>query len=811
MMPVENGLEDHGAFRLARHGEGHETSMALYLDDWDGEIKVAEAPAADVEAWRLTSWVRSVPARALLDCETAAEDLGGGCFRITHTLRAKRALRLFRYAVSFRVLGGVKEDGFRFVPHLHPRPGMVAPDQIFRSPCVILEGEAATLALAPDLDALSALNAEGLRTAMTLEGDTFTYGIMDHRVKGHVYFTARSFPGFALARGRGVRLAYYLFASTGGGAALHRRVNSFLWENFGRPRHLEPGPQSHPLAVLTGRAGEWAFLNDENWVELEVGGRRCGGAYAFNANSRRPPLRRDRITNTAFILLPGLYAGILRFGAAHVTNRPPLFRLLRKAMGSNPGASPSVIEFQGWFCNLRSAYGAARLARERGDGETARRAALVRELALASPRPHGLFPAVLYLVGERLVWREGTRGFTVFGRYHLADSCTTAFHLLEWLRDLEGEGGGADAAAGRPVRIDQGSEALKACREQARAVMALQFPNGAFPAWVAYKRGRPLIDPRLAESAESAPAVMFLALLASLTGDEECLASARRGGDFLIREVVDPNTWYDYETFFSCSPKPVGWMDPRSGCRPENTMCMYWTAAALLHLHRACGEEGYLEAGRRALDRLLAYHQVWSPLFLSIDAFGGFSSQNTDAEWNDARQGLVAPLLVDYYHATGERELFERGIATLRACFTTMYLGKEPYLPLRPSVLGAIEENYAHFGYDAPTPGYLEIDWGAGSSLYAAARILPEHGDIYVDVPARHAFGIDGFAVREFALDGDVVRLEIADLLSSPRHARFRFKLESDRPLGLAVNGKELRKYAADELARGVRVTWSGL
>ncbi|NPV58655.1 MAG: hypothetical protein HPY75_03190 [Actinobacteria bacterium] len=801
---MKNSLEDYGMFRLARHGEGHETSMALYLEDWDGEIKVAEAPAATVEAWSLTSYMKGVSAQALIDCETTTEDLGGGCFRIQHTLRAKRGLRLSRYAVSFHVAGGAEEGRFRFVPHLHPKPGMVAPDQVFRSPCIILEGEAATLALVPDLESLAALNKAGLRTAMALEGETFSYGIMGHRVKGHVYFNTRSLPGFALERGREIVFAYYLFASTGGGAALHRRVNSFLWDRFGRPRSQEPGPQTLPLAELTDLAGTWAFHNEENWVEMEVGGRRCGGGYAYNMNSKHPPLRKDRLTNTAFIRLPGLYAWILRFGAAHVTNRPLLYRLLRKTLGSNPGASPSAIEFQGWFCNLRSAYGAAWLARERGDDELARRAALVRDLALASPRLHGLFPAVLYLVGDQLVWREGTRGFTVFDRYHLADSCTTGFHLLEWLRDLEGGTTNEDMS-------EEGSEALEACRAQARAVISLQRPSGAFPAWVAYRRGGPVIDPCLAESAESAPAVMFLSLLASLTGDEECLASARDGGDFLIREVVDSNTWYDYEAFFSCSPKPVGWVDPRSGCRPENTMCMYWTAAALLHLYRACGEDCYLEAGRKALDRLLAYHQVWSPPFLSIDAFGGFASQNTDAEWNDARQGLVAPLLVDYYHATGERELFERGVAALRACFTTMYLGKEPYVPLRPSVRGAIEENYAHFGYDVPTPGYLMLDWGAGSSLYAAARILPAHGDIYVDIPARHAFGIDGFAVREFKLDDDGMRLEVADLLPSPRDALLRFKLENDRPLGLVINGKEIRKYAADELSRGIRITKSDL
>ncbi len=800
-------MDDKGVFRITcKHGS-HGAAVSLYLEDWGGDIKVAEAQAPSIAAWSAAAFPGRAPAAALLEYETTAEDLGQGCFLVEHLLRAKRSLRLCSCMFCYRLAGGSKKGGFRFLPHLHPRPGMVAADQVFRSPCAIMEGEAAALALVPDLDALAALNAAGLRAAMTMDGDTLSYGITDHRVKGHVYFVARPFPGFAMRKGQVIRLAYRLFASAGSGADLHRRVNSFLWERHGRPRSLKAGPQVLPLRELASRAGEWAFLDEENWVEMEIDGRRCGGAYAYNMNSKYPPLRKDRVTNTAFIRLPDLYARILRFGAAHVTSHPPLYRLLRRSLGSNPGASPSVIEFQSWFCNLRSAYGAAWLARERGDEEMGRRAALVRDLALASPRPHGLFQAVLYLVGERMVWRAGTRGFTVFDRYHLADSCTTAYHLLEWMRDIEGGGEEKASSGGGDAQVSGYPESMAVCRDHARALMGLQLPSGAFPAWVAFRKGRAVIDPCLAESAESAPAVMFLALLASLTGKEEYLASARAGGDFLAREVVAPNIWYDYEAFFSCSPKAVGCTDPRSGCRPENTMCMYWTAAALLRLYLACGEEEYLEAGRRALDRLLAYHQVWSPPFLSIDAFGGFASQNTDAEWNDARQGLVAPLLIDYYHATGERELFERGAATLRACFTTMYLGKEPYVPLRPSVRGAIEENYAHFGYDVPTPGYLMLDWGAGSSLYAAARILPSHGDVYVDVPAGYAFGIDGCAVRAFKRDGDGLDLDVVDLLASPREILIRFKLEDDRPLSLAVNGKELRKYAADELSRGVRVT----
>jgi len=780
-------MEGDNEFALALEGTRGIPILSITSRHAGEESAIATgSPLLDVTTWSPYPPFRVSDPTGHFDIESSLRRIDDGVFQIQHLLRARRYTFLGRCTASLRLAGPLPEGGYRFIPHLHPEENMIAPDQVFRSPCVILEGDEATVALVPDLTALDALNRNGMRTALTLDGSTISYGIIRHRVKGHVYFTARTFPGFALEKGREAVLSYYIFITGGSGVELHRRVNSFLWESSGRARMSEPGPQQLPLDEHARLAGNWAFLNEENWADLEVEGVKCGGAYSYNMNSILPPLRRDKITNTAFILLPRLYAFILRFGAAHVTNRPALYRLLRKSLGSNPGASPSVIELQSWFNNVRSAYGAAWLARENGDEELGRRAALVREFALASPRPHGLFPAVLYLVGERMVWRKGTRGFTITNDYHLADSCTTGYHLLEWYRDLGGE-----------------PAVLEACRRQADAVMDIQLPSGAFPAWFRFKRGKAVADPCLAESAESAAAVMFLALLYNITGEERYLLSARSGGEFLITGVVDPNIWYDYETFFSCSPKPVGWTDPRSGCHPENAMCMYWTAAAFLQLYLACSEERYLEAGRRALDRLLAYHQVWDPPFLSINVFGGFASQNTDAEWNDARQGLIAPLLVDYYHATGEGELFERGIATLRACFTTMYLGREPYVPLRPSVLGGIEENYAHFGYDVPTPGYIMLDWGAGSSLYAAARILARHGHVYVDLPAGKAFGIDGCSVSSYEQEGDTLQLSIASQLRGPRELRIVCKT-GGAPLRLVVNGRDLGTMDSIEMRKGI-------
>ncbi len=745
---------------------------SLVVSVWDKEGR----PRPLLEGFPLLTVRTKGGGEGPLEIETECRRTAYRCFRLEHRLRAAGPLLLSSCKVGLRLLhsrGGSGDRSYRFVPHLHPLPGMVAADHCFRSPCIILEGGGFSVALLPDLGNLEELQRRGLRAAMALDGETMTYGIIAYEVRGHVFFRETEATGFPMREGDELILAWNLFVNSRPGPELHRAVNSFLWESEGRRRLLAGEPQRLPLLDAAALAARWAFLDGGNWVDLRMGGRACGGCLSWDMNSQRRPLRGDALTGAAFYLLPRLYAGVLGLGAARVTPHPPLFRALTRLLRTAPVPLPPVIQFQSWFNDLRSAYGAARLSGDLEEPLLAERARLVRELVLASPAPQGLFPAVLYLIGGRQLWKEGTRAFVHLRSYHLPDSCTTAYHLLEWHRDIE-----------------ESEECLDACRRTAEELRRLQLAGGSFPAWVSYRRGVPRIDARLAESAESAAAVRFLALLGRLTGEERWLESAAAGGRFLRSSVVEREEWYDFEAFYSCSPKRPGWSDPRSGCLPQCTMSMYWTADALLQLYLADGDGAWLEAGRRALDRLLGYQQVWDPPALSINAFGGFSSQNTDAEWDDARQGIIAPLLADWFEASGEWELLERSAAALRASFTAMHLGEEPFPCLRPQVRGAISENYAHFGYDAPLPGYLETDWGAGSALYAAARILPRFGQAFVDLESGKGLGLDGCRVDGVEREGDELRLEITPFLC--RDDGLRLMVRGARgPLEFTVNGKK--------------------
>ena len=122
---------------------------------------------------------------------------------------------------------------------------------------------------------------------------------------------------------------------------------------------------------------------------------------------------------------------------------------------------------------------------------------------------------------------------------------------------------------------------------------------------------------------------------------------------------------------------------------PANNLALTHTVEAYLLAYRITGEARYLAVGEALLDYLLLYQQCWTHpglqnLTSSAMLLGGFTTQNSDAEWSDARLSQCGNILLDYYRTTGKTEYLERGVAALRAQF-----------PVSPS------ENWAHSGYAA--------------------------------------------------------------------------------------------------------------
>jgi hypothetical protein len=203
------------------------------------------------------------------------------------------------------------------------------------------------------------------------------------------------------------------------------------------------------------------------------------------------------------------------------------------------------------------------------------------------------------------------------------------------------------------------------------------------------------------------------------------VAAVERSAEFLESEVMREQRYQDFETFYSCSAKPLDFRDHRTGILPQNSYGLYWTAEAMLGAHKLTGDAHYLELACEATDLLSLYQQIWSPPFLSLEAFGGFGVMNTDAEWSDARQSLFAPFYFEMHDQTGVAEYLERGRAALQASFVLACVPEHERLNPKGFNLhppGIMPENYGHGGQDLPS-GRSDTCWGECGALSSAALI----------------------------------------------------------------------------------------
>jgi len=215
---------------------------------------------------------------------------------------------------------------------------------------------------------------------------------------------------------------------------------------------------------------------------------------------------------------------------------------------------------------------------------------------------------------------------------------------------------------------------------------------------------------------------------------------------------------------------------------------------AYLLAYRTTREALFLTRGEALLDYLLLYQQVWTnPVLENLSTpnmlLGGFTTQNSDAEWSDARGSLAGEVLLDYYRETGRSEYLERGVEALRSQF-----------PVSPS------ENWAHEGYGQKA-GVSSFHWGTGSGLAGIEMEEDYLRDAVVDVAEGRAIGVNGLNVKACDVSGGHIVLEI----ESPFHwnrepvVTFHHIVPAQR-YDLKVNGTELGSFTPATLEGGVPV-----
>jgi hypothetical protein len=440
------------------------------------------------------------------------------------------------------------------------------------------------------------------------------------------------------------------------------------------------------------------------------------------------------------------------------------------------GPGPSVY-LSAWFNTLRTSFGMALYARRAGRVDLLKRAGQTVELALGAPGRDGAFKCIAVPAGggDKVLWAAGDgNGDGTEEGYLGYDMSWTAYWLLRW----------------REAGLPDNGAILPRCRALARFFCERQAEDGMLPTRFA-QDGSVLWDTSRTVKAETGPVALFLLELYGQDPDARWLAAGRRGLAFLERQVIPERQWYDFETFWSCSPRTPS-LDRRSRQWPANDLALGQSVAAFLCAYRATNDRAYLDKGERLLDYLLLYQQCWTnPLISNVGGpatlLGGFTTQNSDAEWSDARQSQCGNVLMDYYRATGKAEYLERGIAALRAQF-----------PVSPC------ENFAHSGYASKT-GISSFHWGTGSGMAGIEMEDAYLRDAAVDVAAGRATGVNGLNVTGCSVEGRTLRLEFSSPFTWNRPPVFVF--HGCAPTGsyrIIANGADMGSFRIEDLERGI-------
>jgi hypothetical protein len=751
---------------------------------WDDAILTADGSSIEAQIRRDNFDIRTTV--------TAAPDAQGFDIETVLTARSELSVISLWHRFSFPP-GADHEPGrpldFAWIPNLCSRRDDIAGEHTFRSPCLIARQGHMQVALVPHLR--HSLFAGPLRHALSFrlegkEGPTLGFGRLDHVPHGHVYYrpTGRA---AVLLPGEELRLAFTLLADAAADEHGYQKVVRFIWKRWAEPTFTGGFlPQVLPFDEYA-REGFTSTLERYGlWREFTIDGRKAGGTCI---RSVRPGLEvgsAPRPRDTAAKVITHYL----------LTSTLSLRERARMLASGVKGIHPHIW-YSVFFNGLRTAFGMEWYARRWNDEGLAGKARMMRELALAAPAPQGIPASVFTADPQRPRWVRGMR----LAWYYLSDYCTpnaawTGCWMLHHLRHLETDN----------LFLDR-------CRALGDFLVRAQLPSGAIPTWVRVGRDgsiRPV--PPLVESATSAAAGMFLAMLHEFSRDPRHLEAAKRIADFLIDRVFPANAWQDPELFFSCSEKKVGWCDAWTGIPPQSTFSYAWTAELMRLLYLATRDDRYRDHGRAVIDLLLLYQQVWNAPFIGFDTRGGFGVMNTDAEWSDARQAQFGTLLMDWYDVTGEPELFHRGVAALRSSFTLMYLEEHRTLapkntrPMGPNDRGAMPENYGHAGFDAKIQGEVMPDWGVGTAASSAALAQARWGDLYLDVHRGAAFGIDGCRVTRASVGADRADLDIETLPRGPRRMPLTMKASGIAAprYSLRVNGRDLGTHDRADLERGM-------
>ena len=599
------------------------------------------------------------------------------------------------------------EQEFTWACHLSPTDKHIIADHVWRSPALIWTSRDKELVLIPDLKTRTG-DENRWYMDMDVPNKTMTIGVSDYIVKEHVLFHKKESTHFK----KGIsKLAFYLIVNEGGNRLKNpfKTAHDFLWDNYGEESYALNIKDKTDLDVYSKYTYDWAFKNWKRvYQEFELEGKTVG-APQFIIN----------------------YTGSPNYTKAY-----------------NVREVPSIWN-QAWFSSLRSAVGMYKYAKRTNNEFLLDKALKTKELALLFPQDQGLFPAVIAcemdhikVDGKTVRQPKGwdTKYFTNSNRnpynrslhkkdsrnlpYQTNDMANTGYQMIRWYNECE-----------KDERL------IRYCKAFADELLTYQDEDGFFPTFIDVET-REVMD-MLRQSPTTALPSTFLLELYKVTNVEKYKEAALKSLDAMINQIIPVGQWEDYETYWSCctwGKEFIGKKIPRNNQYKQNTLSMYWAADALLKGYEVTKDKKYLDNGERVLNELNMYQAIWQPPYMYVDVVGGYGVMNADGEWIDARQSIIASLLVRYGKTLNNGQYIKRGRAALVAAFSMMYcpenISKEQWEKVYPFFnekdYGFMMENYGHNGYTSPDGegvGVFTIyDWGNGLASAAYNDVISQYG-----------------------------------------------------------------------------------
>ena len=490
------------------------------------------------------------------------EELTAGPHRIVRRLTISRSGLWIRVATRFEPTGRVAlqglSDQFKFSHKadwsFSPSVGGFNPDAQYKAPLILVQADRTALGIVPELAVLHREELKRCNHALDLDvpgGPTLAVGFLPARLASHSVY-ARD-PGRTWNADRAVENAYYLFVTaTAVPGQAYRQAVRFHWSQFGR--------------------AEQTYAADE-----QVGTDPRYRKLALWDDWRKTVWEEESPQTWLAVPLPDGSIG----GGARTRRWGP---------------GPSVY-LSAWFNTLRTSYGMALYARRSGNAKLLKLAEQTVALAVKAPGRDGAFKCIAVPMegGKATLWAagDGSGGSTKDG-FLGYDMSWTGYWLLKW----------------RAAQLPGSEDILPRCQQLARFLIARQAADGMLPTRFA-EDGSVQEELSRTVKAETGPVVLFLLELYAQDRDPAFLDAARHGMDFLERQVIPLRQWYDYETFWSCSPRTPRF-DERTEQWPANNLALGQTVAAYLAAFRLTGEARYLATGEALLDYLLLDQQCWT-------------------------------------------------------------------------------------------------------------------------------------------------------------------------------------------------------